>query len=78
MRLKEKYIKSKEKINRPKFKPKIKPNQTKNPNIEKENNIKTIKRLQKEKDSLEKQMTNLKTLNKILETNLHRQQNKET
>ena len=52
--------------------------QTKNSNIEKENNIKTIKKLQEEKDTLEKQMTDLKTLNLNLETNLHRQQNKET
>ena len=52
--------------------------QTKNSNIEKENNIKTIKKLQEEKDTLEKQMTDLKSLNLNLETNLHRQQNKET
>ena len=52
--------------------------QTRNSNIEKENNIKTIKKLQEEKDTLEKQVTDLKTLNLHLETNLHRQQNKET
>ena len=50
--------------------------QTKNSNIQKENNIKTIKKLQKEKDTLEKQMTDLKTLH--LETNLYRKQNEET
>ena len=37
--------------------------QTKNSNIEKKSNIKTIKKLQEEKDTLEKQMTDLKTLN---------------
>ena len=52
--------------------------QTKNSNVEKENNIKTIKKLQEEKDTLEKQVTDLKTLNLHLETNLHRQQNKES
>ena len=52
--------------------------QTKNSNIEKENYIKTIKTLQEEKDTLEKQMTDLKTLNLNIKTNLHRQQNKET
>ena len=50
--------------------------QTKNSNIEKENNIKTIKKLQEEKDTLKKQVTDLNTLNLGLETNLHRQQNK--
>ena len=34
--------------------------------------------LQEEKDTLEKQMSVLKTLNLNLEINLHRQQNKET
>ena len=43
--------------------------QTKNSNIEKQNNIETIKKLQ-EKDTL-KQMSDLKTLNLNLETNLH-------
>ena len=52
--------------------------QTKNSNIEKEKNIKTIKKLQEEKDILEKQMLDLKILNLNLETNLHRQQDKET
>ena len=52
--------------------------QTKNSNIEKEKNIKTTKKLQEEKDILEKQMSDLKTLNLNLETNLHRQQDKET
>ena len=52
--------------------------QTKNSNIEKQCNIKTIKKLREEKYTLEKQMTDLKTLNLNLETNLHRQQNKET
>ena len=52
--------------------------QTRNSNIEKQNNTKTIKTLQEEKDTLEKQVTDLKTLNLHLETNLHRQQNKET
>ena len=33
--------------------------------------------MQKEKDTLEKQISDLKTLNLNLETNLHRQQNKE-
>ena len=42
--------------------------QTKNSNTEKENNIETIKKLQ-EKDTL-KQMSDLKTLNLNLETNL--------
>ena len=51
--------------------------QMKNSNIEKEKNIKTIKKLQEEKDILEKQISDLKTLNLNLETNLHRQQNKE-
>ena len=51
--------------------------QIKNSNIEKEKNIKTIKKLQEEKDTLEKQISDLKTLNLSLETNLHRQQNKE-
>ena len=51
--------------------------QIKNSNIEKEKNIKTIKKLQEEKDTLEKQISDLKTLNLNLETNLHRQQNKE-
>ena len=53
--------------------------QTKNSNTEKEKNIKTIKKkLQEEKDTMEKQISDLKTLNLNLETNLHRQQNKET
>ena len=51
--------------------------QTKNSNIEKETNIKTIKKCQEVKDTLEQQMLDLKTLNLNLETNLHRQ-NKET
>ena len=51
--------------------------QIKKSNIEKEKNIKTIKKLQEEKDTLEKQISDLKTLNLNLETNLHRQQNKE-
>ena len=51
--------------------------QTKNSNIEKENNIEAIKKLQEEKDTLEKQVTDLKTLNLHLQTNLHRLQNKE-
>ena len=34
--------------------------------------------MQEEKDTLEKQMTDLKTLNLNLETNLQRKQNKET
>ena len=50
--------------------------QTKYSNIEKESNIKT-KKLQEEKDTLEKQVIDLKTLNLHLETNLLRQQNKE-
>ena len=50
--------------------------QIKNSNIEKEKNMKTIKKLQKEKDTLEKQISDLKTLNLNLETNLLRQQNK--
>ena len=57
----------------PKKKDKIKKEnlqQTKNSNIEKENNIKTIKKLQEEKDTLEKQVTDLKILNLHLETNL--------
>ena len=37
--------------------------QTENSNIEKDNNIKTIKKLQEEKDTLEKQMSDLKALN---------------
>ena len=41
--------------------------------MEKENNIKITKKLQEEKDTLEKQVTDLKTLNLHLETNLHRQ-----
>ena len=45
--------------------------------MEKEKNIKTIKKLQEEKDNLEKQISDLKNLNLNLETNLHRQQNKE-
>ena len=51
--------------------------QIKNSNIEKEKNIKRIKKLQEEKDTLEKQISDLKFLNLNLETNLHRQQNKE-
>ena len=51
---------------------------TKNSNIEKENNIKRIKKLQEEKQALEKQMTDLKTINLHLETKLHRQQNQDT
>ena len=51
--------------------------QTENSNMEEENNIKKIKRLQQLKDTLQKQVTDLKTLNLHLETNLHRQQNKE-
>ena len=51
--------------------------QIKNSNTEKEKNIKTIKKLQEEKDTLEKQISDLKTLNLNIETNLHRQQNKE-
>ena len=51
--------------------------QIKNSNIEKEKSIKTIKKLQEENDTLEKQISNLKTLNLNLETNLPRQQNKE-
>ena len=51
--------------------------QRKNSNKEKENNIKIIKKLQGGKDILEKQMTDLKFLNLHLETNLHRQQNKD-
>ena len=47
--------------------------QTENSNIEKENNIKTIKKLQKEKDTPEKQVIDLKALNLLLETNLHKQ-----
>ena len=47
--------------------------QIKNSNIEKEKNIKTIKKLQEEKDTLEKQISDLKTLNLNLEANLHRQ-----
>ena len=45
--------------------------QIKNSNIEKEKNIKAIKKLQEEKDTLEKQISDLKTLNLNLETNLH-------
>ena len=45
--------------------------QTNNSNIEKEKNIKTIKGLQEEKDILKKQMSDLKTLNLNLKTNLH-------
>ena len=41
--------------------------------MEKENNIKITKKLQEEKDTLEKQVADLKTLNLHLETNLHRQ-----
>ena len=52
--------------------------QIKNSNIEEEKNIKTIKKVQEEKDSLKKQMSDLKTLNLNLETNLDKQQNKET
>ena len=52
--------------------------QTKNSTIEKENNIKTIKQLQEEKNTMEKQMTDPKTLKLHLETNLHRKQNNET
>ena len=37
-----------------------------------------MKKLQEEKRTLEKQILDLKTLNLKLETNLHRQQNKET
>ena len=51
--------------------------QIKNSNIEKEKNIKTIKKLQEEKDTLEKQISDLKNLILNLETNLHRQQNNE-
>ena len=52
--------------------------QTKNSNIEKENNMKTkTKKCKDEKNTLEKQVTDLKTLNLYLETNLHRQKNKE-
>ena len=36
-----------------------------------------MKKLQEKKDTLEKQMTNLNTLNLLLQTNLHTQQNKE-
>ena len=43
--------------------------QTKNSNIEKENNIKTIKKLQEDKNTLDKQVTDLKTLNVHLEIN---------
>ena len=52
--------------------------QTKNSTIEKEKNIKTIKQLQEEKNTMEKQMTDPKTLKLHLETNLHRKQNNET
>ena len=45
--------------------------QTNNSNIEKEKKIKTIKGLQEEKDILKKQMSDLKTLNLNLKTNLH-------
>ena len=45
--------------------------QIKNSNIEKEKNIKTIKKLQEEKDTLEKQISDLKNLILNLETNLH-------
>ena len=41
--------------------------------MEKENNIKITKKLQEEKDTLEKQVADLKTLNLHLETNLYRQ-----
>ena len=51
--------------------------QIKNSTMEKEKNIKAIKKLQEEKDTLQKQISDLKTLNLNLETNLHRQQNKE-
>ena len=62
-RLKKNQIKSKGKISsKPKFK------------YTKRENIKT-KKLQEEKDTLEKQMSDL---NLNLETNIHRQQNKET
>ena len=37
--------------------------QTENSNIEKDNNIKTIKKLREEKDTLEKEMSDLKALN---------------
>ena len=43
--------------------------QTKNSKIEKENNIKTIKKLQEDKNTLDKQVTDLKTLNVHLEIN---------
>ena len=52
--------------------------QTKNSNTEKENNIKTIKKLQEEKDTMENKNNRSKTLNLHLETNLHKQQNKDT
>ena len=45
--------------------------QTNNSNIEKEKKIKTIKGLHEEKDILKKQMSDLKTLNLNLKTNLH-------
>ena len=46
--------------------------------MEKENNIKPIKNFQEEKNTLEKQVIDLKTLNVHLEVKLHIQQNKET
>ena len=52
--------------------------QTKNPNTEKENNIKTIKKLQEEKDTMENKNNRSKTLNLHLEANLHKQQDKDT
>ena len=51
---------------------------TKNSNTEKENNIKTIKKLEEEKDTMENKNNKSKTLNLHLETNLHKQQNKDT
>ena len=67
-RLKKKQIKSNEKVD---SEPKI---QTE----KKRKNIKTIKKLQEQKDTLDKQMSDLKILNLNLEINLCRQQNKET
>ena len=52
--------------------------QTKNSNTEKENNIKTIKKLEEEKDTMENKNNRSKTLNLHLETNLRKQQNKDT
>ena len=46
--------------------------------IKKETDKIKREKLQEEKDTLEKQMSDLKTVNLNLETNLHRQQNKET